>query len=120
MTPWDAYPVVEYLLDIWEITGDYVTAVVDDIYASDTDVAQDTALQAWMSASSHPDRGNIQGLPETIQSRPELAKVLTSILYRVTVHGAGSLNPSVNPALSFVSNFPPCLQSAEIPIRASN
>ena len=104
-----------YLLDIWEITGDYVTAVVDDIYTSDTDVAQDTALQAWMSASSHPDRGNIQGLPETIQSRAELAKVLTSILYRVTVHGAGSLNPSVNPALSFVSNFPPCLQSAEIP-----
>ena len=45
----------------------------------------------------------------------ELSEVLTSILYRVTVHGAGSLTPSVNPALSFVSNFPPCLQSADIP-----
>ena len=41
--------------------------------------------------------------------------MLTSLLYRVTVHGAGSLNPAVNPTLAFVSNFPPCLQSAAIP-----
>jgi hypothetical protein len=46
-----------------------------------------------------------------MKTRDELARVLTSILYRVTVHGAGSLNP----ALSFVSNFPPCLQRADIP-----
>ena len=31
------------------------------------------------------------------------------------MHGAGSLTPSVNPALSFISNFPPCLQSADLP-----
>ena len=36
-------------------------------------------------------------------------------MYRVTAHGAGSLNPSVDPVLSFVANFPPCLQSVDIP-----
>jgi hypothetical protein len=111
---WDAYPVVGFLLDIWGITGDFVTAVVNDIYPSDDDVAQDEGLKAWMTASSDPEQGNVRGLPD-IQTRAELAEVLTSILYRVTVHGAGSLNPAVNPALSFVANFPPCLQSADIP-----
>jgi Lipoxygenase len=115
VTEWDAYPVVGYLLEIWDITGDYVIAVVNDLYASDDDVAQDEGLHKWMAASRDPHEGNIRGLPETIRTRAELAKVLTSILYRVTVHGAGSLNPAVNPALSFVSNYPPCLQSADIP-----
>ncbi len=41
--------------------------------------------------------------------------MLASLVHRVTVHGAGSLNPSVNPTLSFMANFPPCLQSAHIP-----
>ena len=115
VTEWDAYPVVGSLLDIWDITGEFVRPVVNDLYASDDDVAQDDGLQAWMTASCDPEHGNVRGLPKTIKTRAELAKVLTSILYRVTVHGAGSLNPAVNPALSFVANFPPCLQSAEIP-----
>jgi hypothetical protein len=115
VTAWDAYPVVGFLLDIWEITGDYVTAVVHDIYKTDDAVEDDGELQAWMQAAGHPDQGNVRGLPEKIKTRDELAKILTSILYRVTVHGAGSLNPSVNPVLSFVSNYPPCLQRDDIP-----
>ena len=61
--------------------------------------------------------GPLRGMLPVVDraARAELAGVLTSILYRVTVHGAGSLNPSVNPTLTFVSNFPPCLQSAKIP-----
>ena len=31
-TPWDAYPVVGNLLEIWGITEDYVSAVVNDLY----------------------------------------------------------------------------------------
>jgi hypothetical protein len=114
VTQWDAYPVVGYLLDIWELTGEYVRAVVDVVYTSDDDVAQDGPLQAWMKASSDPDHGNVRGVPESVGTRGDLAKVLTSILYRVNVHGAGSLTPVVNPVLSFHSNFPPCLQSAKI------
>jgi hypothetical protein len=61
-----------------------------------------------MTAAGQPEHGNVRGLPE-VDTRAELAKVLTSIVYRVTAHGAGSLNPSVDPVLSFVANYPPCL-----------
>ena len=115
VTAWDAYPVVGDLLDLWEITGDYVSAVVHDLYETDEDVKHDDDLHAWIHAAGHADHGNIKGLPNEITSRDELAKILTSILYRVTVHGAGSLNPSVNPVLSWVSNYPPSLQRDDIP-----
>jgi hypothetical protein len=114
-TPWDAYPVVGNLLEIWGITEDYVSAVVNDLYGGDGDVENDTGLQKWMKAAGARDDGNVRGLPPGIQTRAQLTEVLTSILYRVTVHGAGSLNPAVNPVLSFVANFPPCLQKAAIP-----
>ena len=102
----------ENLLEIWGITEAYVTAVVNDLYPTDGDVANDTDLQAWMKAAGATDQGNIQGIPLTVETQDELTEVLTSMLYRITVHGAGSINPAVNPALSFVSNFPPCLQQA--------
>ncbi|MGN6797696.1 MAG: lipoxygenase family protein [Gaiellaceae bacterium] len=115
VTAWDGYPVVGYLLDLWEITGDYVTAVVHDLSKTNDEVESDHDLHEWMKAAGHPDHGNIRGLPEKVKTRDELAKILTSIIYRVTVHGAGSLNPSVNPVLSWVSNYPPCLQRDDIP-----
>jgi Lipoxygenase len=115
VTAWDAYPVVGYLLDIWELTGDYVTAVVHDLYARDEDVAKDGELQQWMAAGASPQHGNLRGLSRTLESRDALAQVLTSMLYRINVHGAGSLTPAVHPVLSFVSNFPPCLQRTDIP-----
>jgi hypothetical protein len=113
--PWDAYPIVGHLLEIWGATGDFVTGVVDGLYKSDKEVADDEPLQAWMKASADPKDGNVKGLPAAIGTRPELASVLTSLLYRITAHGAGSLNPSVNPVLTWVANFPPCLQSDTIP-----
>ncbi len=36
-------------------------------------------------------------------------------IYRITVHGVTRLNPSLNPAQTFVANYPPCLQKKEIP-----
>jgi hypothetical protein len=91
-----------------------VNAVVDVIYTSNTAVAKDTDLKAWMDASGDPSQGNIRGLPE-VKTRDDLKKVLTSLLYRVNAHGGGTLTPSVNPGLGFVANFPPCLQKADIP-----
>jgi len=111
---WDAYPVVGYLLRIWKISQAFVKPVVEKLYANDGEVANDAGLKAWMDASKDPSEGNVQGLPD-VNTRQLLSEVLTSLLYRVTVHGAGSLTPSVNPALAFVSNFPPCLQSTDMP-----
>lgn len=86
---------------------------VDELYETDTEVASDKGLKAWIDASKDPNEGNVQ-LPD-ITTRALLVELLTSLLYRVTAHGAGSLTSVVNPALAFVSNFPPCLQSKEMP-----
>jgi hypothetical protein len=113
---WDAYPIVKYMLDIWKSTNAFMKVVVDDVYQSDQDVASDGGLKAWIGASADPSQGNIKGL-SPLTSRADLVKLLTSLLYRVNVHGASGLNTSVNPGLSFVANFPPCLQSADIPAK---
>lgn len=111
---WDAYPLVGYLLEIGGHTREFVKVVVAESYTNDKEVENDGDLQNWLAASRDPSQGNIKGLPD-VKTRVKLEEVLTSLLYRVNVHGAGSLSPSVNPALAFVANFPPCLQSADIP-----
>jgi Lipoxygenase len=111
---WDVYPIVGFLFDLWSSTEEYVQAVVDQLYDDDDAVAKDTALQAWIAACGDPNEGNVRGLP-TVQTRSALIAVLTSLLYRVTAHGVSRLNPSANPILTFVADFPPCLQDATLP-----
>jgi hypothetical protein len=110
---WDRYPLAGWLLDVWNITHDYVKAVVDVLYKTNDDVKNDAGLKAWMDASGDPSQGNLKGLP-TVETRDDLTKVLTSLLYRVNAHGGGTLVPAVNPVLAFVATFPPCLQGAGI------
>jgi hypothetical protein len=113
-TPWDQYPVVQRLLAVWGLTETYVNSYIQTTYQTDASVAGDRFLQAWIAASSAPDGGNIRGLPE-MNTRTALASVLTSLIYRVTVHGISRLNSTANPALTFVANFPHCLQLHDIP-----
>jgi hypothetical protein len=113
-TPWDQYPLVGNLLKIWDATAAYVGAFIKASYPTDAAVANDQALQAWMAAAADPSAGNIRGLP-AMKTRDALASVLTSLLYRVTAHGVGRLPASSNPGLTFIANFPPCLQNATVP-----
>ena len=116
-TPWDRYPVVQRLLTLWDLVETYVETFVGTTYRSDAAVAADGNLQTWMATASSSDAGtggNIRGLP-TMNSRAALRRVLTSLLYRITVHGISRLNSSSNPALTFVPNFPHCLQRTDIP-----
>ncbi len=113
-TEWDQYPLVGWLLEVWNITYEYVEAVVDVVYTNNEEVVGDTDLKAWMDACGDPLQGNLKSFP-VVTTRDELTNVLTSLLYRVNVHGGGTLTPSVFPGLGFVANFPPCLQSAVIP-----
>jgi hypothetical protein len=113
-TPWDQYPVVQRLLAIWDLVEAYATTFVQATYSSDAAVASDSALQAWMSAASTGNDGNISGLPK-LDTRDALQRLLTSLLYRITVHGISRLNKTANPALTFVANFPHCLQRTDIP-----
>jgi len=111
---WDMYPVAQNLLQIWDICAKFVEAVVVNSYVDDHAVAADTQLQAWMEQAADPRKGNIRGLP-VLNSRAALSSVLRSLVYRVTAHGCSRLVSSSNPALTFVANFPPCLQDATIP-----
>jgi hypothetical protein len=113
-TPWDLYPVVRSLLAVWDLVAAYVRSCVDATYPNDASVAHDAELQLWMTNASAPSGGNLRGLPK-LRTKAALEKVLTTFLYRVTVHGVGRLNAGVNPVVSFISNFPHCLQRTDIP-----
>jgi hypothetical protein len=113
-TAWDRYPIAGRYLEIWEEVARYVDIFVDASYHSDGDVAADGPLQKWLRAAADPHRGNVRGLPE-VDGKDPLKKLLTSLIYRLTVHGASRLSPVANPGLTFVANFPPCLQDTTIP-----
>jgi hypothetical protein len=116
-TAWDRYPVVQRLLRIWDLVEEYVDTFVGATYGSDAEVATDAGLQAWMATAASPDPasgGNVTGLPE-VTSRKALVRVLRSLLYRICVHGISRLNRTSNPALTFQSNYPHCLQRTDIP-----
>jgi Lipoxygenase len=112
--PWDQYPIVGQLLAIWNATGRYVNTYVDQAYPTDQDVQRDQELQKWIAQSSKEDGGNVRGLA-AMDSKDALKRVLHSLIYRITAHGSARLYRSGNPALTFVANFPPCLQDATIP-----
>jgi Lipoxygenase len=112
--PWDAFPVALNLLRIWEICGRFVKVFVSNSYPHDDNVAADAALQYWMKASADPRQGHIRGLPE-MKNREALTSVLTSLIYRITAHGISRLPRTADPWLTFVANFPPCLQSTDLP-----
>jgi hypothetical protein len=112
--PWDMYPIMGYLLNIWGIVEKYALTFVDNTYANDNEVRNDNELQNWMAAASNKEDGNIHWLPP-MDSKDSLKKVLTSLLYRITAHGISRMDNTANPAMTFVGNFPPCLQSAHIP-----
>jgi lipoxygenase len=112
--PWDRYPIVGDLLAIWNATSRYVDTYVDQAYSTDRDVQRDPQLQRWIVASGREDGGNVRGLP-AMDSKDALNRVLHSLVYRITAHGGSRMYRSANPALTFVANFPPCLQDATIP-----
>ena len=111
---WDQYPLVGELLAIWTATGRYVNTYVDQAYPTDADVQRDQELQRWIEASGREDDGNVAGLP-AMDSKSALKRVLHSLVYRIIAHGGSRMYRSTNPALTFVANFPPCLQNATIP-----
>ncbi len=111
---WDQFRIAGQMLQLWQATGDYVSAFVNHTWADDTTVTADKQLQAWLAASINPEEGNVAGLP-ALDSRANLIRMLQSWVFRLTAHGSARLNHSANPVLSFVANFPPCLQLTDIP-----
>lgn len=115
---WDKYPMIKYLLAIWDNVEKYTHEFVNICYTdkngqlSDDLVKQDKNLQKWIKKSR--EKGNIQGL-STIETTNALKRLLTSFIYRFTVHGLSRLDNTANPAMTFVPNFPPTLHIKENP-----
>lgn len=112
--PFDLYPVARYLLDIFANVRSYAAEIVAAVYPDDAAVAGDAALQAWFAASRRSDGGNVTSLP-AVTTKAILTDVLTSLIFRITAHGIARTAPSANPALTWVSNFPPCLEDSRLP-----
>jgi hypothetical protein len=111
---WDFFPVAGNLIHIWEICQHFVWAFMEKYYPTDDAVSNDAALQKWMKASADPKQGNIHGLP-IMDNRKALNDVLVSYIYRITAHGVSRLPRTADPWLTFVANFPPCLQRDDLP-----
>jgi hypothetical protein len=120
---WNLYPIARYVVSIYRIAQRYVGAVVAACYPNAAVLAADVEVHRWMEASGAALEGNIAGLPwpsPVITPPPfmtpvELANVLTSLIYRITAHGMARLAPVGNPGLTWIGNFPPCLQDSRIP-----
>jgi len=111
---WDQYPIVRQYLKFWQATEEYINTFVETTYPDDSAVASDGDLRNWMAESAKPGEGNIKGLPK-MNSKEALTSVLTSLIYRISMHGSSRLSPTANPMLTFIANFPPCLQKSAIP-----
>jgi Lipoxygenase len=111
--PWDQYPIVGHVLAVWDATHTYIDAVVKASYPSDSSVQADEQLQAWIKDSGPSGSGNIAGLPD-LETVDSLVSILTSLIFRVTIHGCARLYSAPNPSLTFVSNFPPCLERTDL------
>lgn len=110
---WNLYPIAHYVVSIYRAAARYVGAVVASLYPSVASIAADAQLRRWMQASA--TQGNVQGLPVPLTTPAQLAAVLTSLIYRITAHGLARLAPVGNPGLTWVGNFPPCLEDSRLP-----
>lgn len=115
---WDQYPIVAYMLELWDACEVFVGTYVKAKWPTGRAVVDDRDLKKWITAAGKPRDGNVKGLPkfkneDTAQA--ELISLLTSYLYRVTAHGCSRMDTAANPALSFVGNYPPTMQIKDLP-----
>jgi|GEM_PF-4209639 len=110
---WSLYPVAHYKTSIFRAAIRYATALVGAMYPVPGSAALDTSLQRWLARCA--TEGNLRGLPIPIVTNTQLISVLGSFFYRITAHGLARLEPVGQPGLSWVGNFPPCLESSRIP-----
>jgi hypothetical protein len=111
---WDQFPIAGTFLRVWDYTKAYVDVFVNQTYPPGKPPSADPVVQNWIRRASETDGGNVPGLP-VVNTNDDLGRVLTSLVYRITMHGSARLLSTGNPGLMFVANFPPCLQKCDIP-----
>jgi len=116
---WDRFPIVKTYLECFASASTYVNTVVDSFALRDADIAGDSEIQGWINETTRPHAGNLRGIG-AIDTVASLKAVLTSLVYRTTMHGCSRLRKSLSPVLSFVGNYPVCLQSDSIPVQGES
>ena len=112
--PWDRYPIVAHYLECYAEVETYVGKVVDSFGLSDAAVANDEQIKSWLNEAERPHAGNLRGIG-AVSSVASLKALLTSLVYRTSMHGCSRLRKSLSPVLSYMPNYPVCLQSEVIP-----
>lgn len=100
-------------LRLWGVLSTYITALVNEFYASDEALAADVEVQAWfveMTGSVAEKKGcGLLGLPVgpdgRIKTRADLATFLTELLATITVAHAAVNDPQAD-LMMFVPNKP--------------
>jgi len=91
----------------WDAIHEWVDAYVRIYYQADTDVQQDTELQAWGRELNSQDGGRLQGLPNNgaLRRITEVVEVVTFVIYTCSVQHAAVNFPQYD-HMSYVPNMP--------------
>lgn len=101
------YPYRDDSMLYWNAIGDWVKSYVRLYYTSETDVQQDSELQAWSRELASNDGGRLRGMPNggSIQTINQLTDVLSFVVYTCSVQHAAVNFPQYS-CMSYVPNMP--------------
>jgi len=71
---------------LWNILGEFVVGVVRAAYNDDAGVINDWRLQSWATAIAEPRQGNLPAFPRHIDTRHQLARLLTTLVFSASAH----------------------------------
>jgi arachidonate 15-lipoxygenase len=101
------YPFRDDALLYWKAIYSWVGSYLRLYYPSDTDVVEDTELQAWGRELAATDGGRVNGLPNggDLRTVKELTDLLTFVIYTCSVQHAAVNFPQYD-RMSYVPNMP--------------
>ncbi|XP_017327615.1 arachidonate 12-lipoxygenase, 12S-type [Ictalurus punctatus] len=84
----------EHSLMLWDATEKFVSSIVSLYYGSDSEVVQDSELQAWIKDVVEEGFANIPhfGLPNELKNKQELITLLSVIIFTSTTQHAATNN----------------------------
>lgn len=103
------YPYRDDALLLWNAICKWVTDYVDVYYASDTDVQEDSELQAFVAEVAAEDGGRMKtfgdGAPGRVQTKAYLALSLAHVIFTASVQHSAVNFPQYE-LMAFVVNYP--------------
>ncbi|KAI8462406.1 MAG: hypothetical protein J3K34DRAFT_397774 [Monoraphidium minutum] len=115
--PWGMYPAADLHLQMEAITSKLAKDALSRYYKTDTDVASDAALQAWVAAMADPKGGNlgdINGDGNRVVTRQALFDLVGRVMYATVAHGTAHLQDWFIRMLS-LAHHPPVVSASALP-----